>query len=260
MAYTVKKVADMARVSVRTLHHYDKIGLLRPAAVGRNGYRLYDDADLERLQLVLFFRELEFSLEEIGRILANPNFDKAEALRTHRKLLLAKRARLDRIIAAVERTLAAEARGEKMTEENMFEGFDDEKIKEYTEEARQRWGGTEAFEESVRRTNRYGKADWAAIGAESGAINQAMVALMGRDPADPEVQATIGRWFKLIDERFYTVTPEIFRGLGDGYVQDPRFTAYYDQYKPGLAEFMRAAMHVYADAMEGRRGTTAQPR
>jgi DNA-binding transcriptional MerR regulator len=199
---------------------------------------------------VLFFRELEFPLEDIRRIMASPAFDQREALIAHRRLLREKRARLDRLIASVERTIESMERGERMDDKNMFEGFDDAKIKEYTEEARQRWGGTDAFEESIRRTNRYGKSDWAAIGSESGEINNAMVALMGRDPADPEVQQTIGRWFKLIDERFYTVTPEIFRGLGDAYVQDARFTASYDKYKPGLAAFMREAMHVYADRLE----------
>jgi DNA-binding transcriptional MerR regulator len=220
--------------------------------VGENGYRLYQEGDLARLQQVLFFRELEFPLEDIRRIMSSPAFDQREALIAHRRLLREKRARLDRLIASVERTIESMERGERMNDENMFEGFDDAKIKEYTEEARQRWGGTDAFEESVRRTKRYGKSDWEDIGSKSGEINNAMVALMGRDPADPEVQQTIGRWFKLIDERFYTVTPEIFRGLGDAYVQDARFTASYDQYKPGLAAFMREAMHVYADRLEGK--------
>lgn len=253
MAYTVKKVAALANVSVRTLHYYDEIGLLKPSSVGQNGYRLYREADLARLQQVLFFRELDFSLEDIQRIVSSPGFNQREALLSHRKLLREKQARLDRLIASVERTLESMEEGKTMSEKDMFEGFDDAKVKEYAEEARQRWGGTEAYKESVRRTGRYGKADWADIGGESGEINRAMVALMGRDPADPEVQQTIGRWFKLIDDRFYTVTPEIFRGLGDGYVQDARFTAFYDKYKVGLAAFMREAMHVYADRLEGAR-------
>jgi hypothetical protein len=123
-------------------------------------------------------------------------------------------------------------------------------MKEYKEEARRRWGGGKEYAESERRTSQYGKEDWEAIGGESNEINQSLAALIGRGPADPEVQHWIGRWFQLINDRFYTCTPEIFRGLGDGYVSDERFTAFYENIRPGLARFMRDAMHAYCDKLE----------
>jgi len=252
VAYTVKKVAELAGVSVRTLHHYDEIKLLRPASVSQAGYRLYTDQDLERLQQILFFRELGFSLTETKAILDNPQFDRRAALLTHKKLLVERQRRLGQLIQSVEQTIEAMERGIPMKKESMFDGFDMSEIEkhkeQYKDEVRAKYP-KEIVEESERRVARYGKSDWAAIQAEGGAINLAMADLMGHDPASPEVQAVIGRWFNLINDRFYTCTPEIFRGLGDLYVQDERFTAFYDKVKPGLAPFMREAMQIYADRL-----------
>lgn len=247
MAYTVKVVADMAGISVRTLHHYDQIGLLKPASASAAGYRLYSEADLERLQQILFFRELGFTLREIKRIVDSPGFDRRQALAAHRELLEEKRRRLDRLIACVDRSIDALERRVSMEGKMMFDGFDEKKLAEYREEARARWG--EVVDESYRRTDKYTEADWAAIGAESDEINRAMAAMMDREPTDPEVQRWIGQWFRLINDRFYECTPEVFRGLGDLYVDDGRFTEFYDKYRPGLAKFMRAAMHAYVDRL-----------
>ncbi|MDO8670513.1 MAG: MerR family transcriptional regulator [Dehalococcoidia bacterium] len=249
MAFTVKTVADMAGVSVRTLHHYDHIGLLKPAAVSCSGYRLYSEAELEGLQQVLFFRELDFGLHDIKDILDCPGFDRREALVAHKQLLLEKQNRLARLISSVDSTIEAIERGTEMDKGSMFEGFDAAKEEEYRKEVRERWGNKKV-DESIRRTSRYLKADWAVIGVESNEINQAMASLMGSDPGDPEVQKWIGKWYRLINDRYYTMTPDIFRGLGDGYVGDSRFTAFYDKVKPGLAMFMRDAMHVYSDHLE----------
>ena len=136
MAYTVKVVAQIAGVSVRTLHHYDEIGLLKPASTSAAGYRLYADRDLQKLQQVLFFKELGFDLKEIKRILSDPHFDRADALKVHRKLLLERQERIRRLILSVDRTLKAIKRGKQM-DARMFDGFDAAK---YEEEARQRWG------------------------------------------------------------------------------------------------------------------------
>ncbi len=250
MAYTVKAVAELAGVSVRTLHHYDAIGLFRPAEVSEAGYRQYSDSDLERLQQILFFRELEFSLQEIKAILDRPDFDRRKALITHRKLLFEKQKRLQGILASVDQTLDAMKRGEAMDKKAMFEVFNDPKFEEYQKEARERWGSSDAYEESERRAHAYTKADWTAIKAELEAVTTGMANLVGRDPASAEVQEQIGTWFKLINDRFYSCTPEIFRGLGEMYVADPRFTATYDKVKEGLAEFMRDTMAIYADRLE----------
>ncbi len=254
MAYTVKAVAQLAGVTVRTLHHYDQIGLLRPTSVSRAGYRLYTTADLERLQQVLFFRELGFGLEEIKRIVNSPDFDRRRALLSHRKMLLEKQKRLARLIESVDRTIEAIERSEELDEKEMFEGFeglDRKQLEEWRAEARQRWGA-DRVDESWRRASRFTKEDWEEIKRESQEINEGLAARTGRDPSDPEVQALIERHFRQIDERFYTVTPEIYRGLGDLYVNDPRFAANYERVKPGLARFMKEAMHVYADRLEGK--------
>ena len=243
MAYTVKAVADIAGVSVRTLHHYDEIGLLKPAAHSAARYRLYGDTDLARLQQVLFFKELGFDLKEIKRILSDPHFDRARALAEHRKLLLERQERIRRLIRSVDRTLAAMKKGDQM-KADMFDGFDAAK---YEDEARQRWGKSKEFEESIRRTKAYTKQDWDAIKQEGGEITQNLANLMDRNPADPEVQQWIARHHRQINDRFYQCSAEVYRGLGDMYVSDPRFTAVYDNVKPGLAEFMQRAMHVYAD-------------
>ncbi len=252
MSYTVTSVAKLAGVSVRTLHHYDAIGLLRPAALSEAGYRQYSDADLERLQQILFFRELEFSLQEIKQILERPDFDRRAALLTHRTLLMQKQTRLQAILRSVDQTLEAMERGETMEKDAMFEVFNDPKLKEYQQEARQRWGGSEAYAESERRTRGYSKQDWVDLKEEMGAVTTGIAAVMGQDPGSPEVQEKVGAWFDLINQRFYTCTPEIFRGLGEMYVADPRFTATYENVKPGLAQFVRDAMVIYADRLEGK--------
>jgi MerR family transcriptional regulator, multidrug-efflux activator len=257
MRYTVKAVADLAGISVRALHHYDHIGLLRPETVSEAGYRLYSERDLERLQQALFFRELGLRLDEIKEILDDPGFDRTRALASHRELLIERRERLDRLIASVDRTLAAMEEGTAMDYHAMFDGFDESKIREhmdtYRDEARERYGA-EVVEESERRVNAMSRHDWEAISAESGEINQALADLMyERDPADPDVQEQVGRWFALINRNFYECTPEIFRNLGDLYVNDERFTAHYDRVHPGLAAFLRDAMHAYADRLIAER-------
>ena len=163
MAYTVGELAGLARVSVRTLHHYDEIGLLRPSGRSGAGYRLYTAGDLQRLQQVLFFRELGFKLEDIQRILADPGFDRRQTLIAQRALLAERAERAHALVDLVDRTLKA-LEDDTMKPEEMFEGFDPAK---YEEEATARWGQTEAFAESKRRTSRYTKDDWAKLKAEA---------------------------------------------------------------------------------------------
>lgn len=138
-----------------------------------------------------------------------------------------------------------------MKNDELFDGFDDAKIEEYKKEAKERWGQTDAYKESERKTSKYNKADWDEIKAESGDIFTKLAALMaeGKSPADDEIQEQIERWFNHINDRFYTCTPQIFRGLGDGYLADKRFTEFYDKVRPGLAGFKRDAMHIYCDRL-----------
>jgi DNA-binding transcriptional MerR regulator len=246
VAQTVKRVAEIAGVSVRTLHHYDEIGLLRPARVIASGYRLYSHDDLERLQQILFFRELGFGLEEIREILSRPDFDRRGALESHRRLLTERMERLERLVRSVDRTLKAMEGGVEMEGKDMFDGFDPS---EYEEEARQRWGHTAAYRESQRRTSAYAEEDWAEIRAEDAAIRAALASLMDRLPSDPDVQLVVERCRRLIQERFYNCPAEMYRGLGQMYEADPRFAANYDGVRPGLARFFHQAIEAYCDAL-----------
>ncbi|NPV06944.1 MAG: MerR family transcriptional regulator [Anaerolineae bacterium] len=250
MVYTVKTVADLAGVTVRALHHYDRIGLLQPESVSPAGYRLYSDADLEQLQQILFFRELGFGLKDIQAILHSPRFDRREALLEHRKLLLEKKARLERLIHSVEQTIAAMDGAGAVSREEMFLPFDDEKMDEYRKEARARWGSV--VDESYEGLAKLTREEQSALWAEAQAITLGMADLVGRDPADTEVQALVDRWYRLMNQNFWSCSVEAFRNLGEMYVQDGRFSQFYDRVKPGLAQFMRDAMRAYCDDTASR--------
>jgi MerR family transcriptional regulator, thiopeptide resistance regulator len=245
MAYTVGDVSRMARISVRTLHHYDEIGLVEPSSRTEAGYRLYAPRDLERLQQVLFYRELEFTLEEIARMLADPAFDRRRALVAQRELLLEKAEQARALVELVDKTIAAIDKEEPMSHEDLFNGFDPS---QYEEEARERWGGTAAFEESIRRTRSYKKEDWKALGAEGAAINDAFVAAMdaGLPASHPRAMDAAERHRQHITRWFYDCSFEIHVGLGEMYVADPRFAANYEPLRTGLAAYIRDAIRANA--------------
>ncbi len=242
MKMKISEVAKLTGISVRTLHYYDEIGLLHPDEITEAGYRLYNNRSLGRLQQILFFRELGFALKEIQKILSNPAFDQSKALANHKKLLLLKRSRLDDLIALVDKTLKGES-------EMSFKEFDMSEIEaaqqKYAKEAEERWGGTEAYKESARRTKGYGKEDWARISAESERIYKAFAASMNQSPASPEVQRLVADWQALITKNFYDCSKEILSGLGKMYVADERFTKNIDKYGDGLAEFISRAIAEY---------------
>lgn len=247
--YTVGELARHTGVTIRALHHYDELGLVRPSARSAAGYRLYEDGDVLRLQQVLLLRELGFPLQEIGALLDDPGFDRAAALREQRRQLLARRAQVDGMIAAVDAALRSLEGGDTMTKEqieSLFGGFDPA---QYEDEARERWGHTEAFAESARRTRGYGPAEWRQIQEESGAVYRALAALMaaGRPPGDPAVQAEVERHREHITRWFYRCTRSIHRGLGALYVADERFTRNIDRVAPGLARFLRDAFAAAPD-------------
>jgi len=244
--YTVQQLARLAGVSVRTLHHYDHIGLLKPSARTAAGYRLYDETDLLRLQQILFFRELDFPLAEIEAILDDPGFDQVQALRDHRELLQQESDRLERLLKTIEKTIS------KLTEDNMtmtdaelYEGFTPEQIERYTREVNERYD-PKIVAESNRRVRNMTKAQWQAVKAEGGAVAQQLADLMDKKPSDAAVQAAIARHYAWVDN-FWHPTAESYRGLGQGYAEDPEFRAFYDKYRSGLADFMCAAMTYYAD-------------
>ena len=244
MHHTVGEVARLAHVSVRTLHHYDEIGLLRPSERTAAGYRLYGAKDLAWLQQVLFFKELGFGLEDIHRIMSDPSFDRAEALLLQRRMLADKAAQLEGMIGAVDAALDAMERGTAMDEKDMFEVFGEFDPKQYEAEAEQRWGGTDAYKESARRTKHYTKDDWKRFKAESETIGQAAIALMdeGVAPDDPRAMDVVEQARLQIDTWFYPCSHEMHCNLAEMYIADPRFTATYEKMHEGMAQWWHDAI------------------
>lgn len=246
MATTVSDVAKLANVSVRTLHHYDEIGLLEPSARSAAGYRLYGPADLEKLQQILLFRELGFPLADIRRIMTDPRFDRSAALTRQRKMLEAREGRIQAMLGAVDRALAATEKGIAMDDKDMFEVFGDFDPKAYKDEARERWGETDAYKESARRTKAFTKNDWKRVKAEQDGVVEdfAEAFRSGARPGDPAVQEIVERHRKSI-ENFYACSRQMHANLGRMYVADPRFEKYYEDRAEGLAQFVCDAI-VYA--------------
>jgi DNA-binding transcriptional MerR regulator len=256
--WTVSEVARLANITVRTLHHYDEIGLLSPVGRSGAGYRLYGSRDLERLHRILLFRELDFPLEAIGQLLDDPAFDPIEALRAQRELLNERVRRTRAIAKAVDRTLNALEEGRKMSATEMFEGFDELEHAGYRKEAEERWGHTDAYKESLRRTREFTKDDWVEIKAELDAIEQGMADLMGRglapDGEDAMAQAEAARRHV---SRFYDCSHTMHVALADMYESDARFREHYERRAAGLAGYMAAAIRANAARAGGEAGGQA---
>jgi DNA-binding transcriptional MerR regulator len=248
MSRTVGEVARLAGVSVRALHHYDELGLLEPSERTTAGYRLYNAADLSALQQILFFKELGFGLDEIGRIMGDPAFDRGDALLLQRRMLTEKAAQLDRMIRAVDAALGAMKRGTVMDEKDMFEVFGDFDPKDHEAEADQRWGDTDSYKESAVRTEAYTKQDWIRMKEEGTANLERMIELFdaGVDPSDQRAMETAESARLQIDRDFYPCTRDMHVNIGEMYVADPRFTDYYDQHRTGLAVWFRDAIKANA--------------
>ncbi|WP_050613754.1 MerR family transcriptional regulator [Bacillus testis] len=248
--YKISELAELADVSVRTLHHYDAIGLLKPDAISPAGYRYYSAANLDTLQQILFFREIGFTLKEIKQIIYSPSFDKQAALTNHRAFLEMKIARLQTMMATIDHTLEKDQGVRIMSDKELFKGLSMEEMKEhqqkYRQEAIERYG-KEAIAETEHKTNRYSKEDWNDIQQSTSAIYQRLIDAMPLGPNSKQAQTAIAEWRQFITNHYYDCTLEIFRGLADLYVEDERFTANIDQYATGLASFMREAMIVYCD-------------
>jgi DNA-binding transcriptional MerR regulator len=244
--WTVGQVARLAGVTVRTLHHYDQIGLLPPSGRAANGYRTYTAVDLARLQRVLSWRELGFDLEQVADLVATDGSPAtvAEQLRRQHSLLVERIERLQAVAATVHKTMEAHDMGIRLTPEEMLEVFGEHDPTEHAEEAKERWGETDAYQESQRRTSRYTKDDWLRIRQEGDAVNEAFAAAMraGHATDSPEAAAAAVAHREQISRWFYEVTPEVHQGLAQMYVADPRFTATYDAIEPGLAAYVSEAV------------------
>jgi DNA-binding transcriptional MerR regulator len=244
--YTVHQLAQLAGVSVRTLHHYDQIGLLKPSSRTGAGYRLYQQVDLLHLQQILFYKELGFPLIEIQRILSDPEFDQFQALQKHRRMLLKEMDRLNCLLNTLEKTIAAYKEDTMpLTDEELYEGFSKEQVERYEREVNEKYD-PELVKESNRRVRNMSKERWQAVKKEGEDITRLIASLANRPPADPQVQAAIARHHAHI-ENFYPVSPEIYRGLAQMYVEHPEFRAYYEKYGPNLADFMQAAMLYFCE-------------
>lgn len=244
MAMKVKEVADLVGISVRTLHHYDEIGLLVPKEKTEAGYRLYSDDNLETLQQILFFKELDFSLKKIKEVITSPSFDRQEALDLHRKMLLEKRNQIDQMVATIDKTLR-HTKGEiQMTDKEKFEGFDFSD-NPYEQEARERWGD-EAVDREKAELEKLSKNEQKAMSKEMNAIYEKLATLRHGSPKSEEAQAAIKEWYDFLNN-MGDYSLDAFKGLGQMYVDDERFTKNIDQFGDGLAVFMRDAMAAYAD-------------
>ena len=238
MRLSVSEAARLAGVSVRTLRWYDEIGLLKPSEVTQAGYRFYDDAAMASLQQILFYRELDLPLEQIGRILSAPDNDRTEALQKHRTLLLMKRQRLDDMLRLVDQTIGGTVMYDERPKPTQA---DWEAVKkQYAQEAADRWGNTEAFLESREKHAGYTPEQEAQINAEMEEIFRAFGAC--GDPESAEAQALVRRWQAHITKYHYNCTDSILACLGQMYAGDPRFKENLDKYGPGTAQKMSDAI------------------
>jgi DNA-binding transcriptional MerR regulator len=247
----VGQVAALAGVTVRALHHYDRIGLLPPSHRSAAGYRRYTPADLDRLHRVLVYRELGFSLEEVATLLDDPDADPATHLRRQHRLLRDRIERTQAMVAAVEKEMEAQQMGISLTPEERFEIFGDGFSEEYQAEAEERWGDTEAWAQSERRTAAYTKEDWLRIRAEGDDLERRFAAALAEGvPADSERAMDLAEEHRQqISRNFYDCPPAMHAGLGRMYVEDERFTAHYERIAPGLAQYVSTA--VQANAARG---------
>ncbi|WP_214626773.1 MerR family transcriptional regulator [Paenibacillus agaridevorans] len=245
----VKEVADLTGISVRTLHHYDEIGLLVPDGTTEAGYRDYSERNLELLQQILFFRELGFSLKKIKEIVTSKSFDRLEALERHREMLNEKRSQLEQLLRTVEQTIR-HAKGEvTMTNEEKFKGFDFGS-NPYEQEARERWGDRAVDESNAKMEKLKQDGKMQAFQDEMNELYRKLAAVRHDDPSSEASQEAIGQWFTLLNQ-MGSYSLEAFKGLGQMYVDDARFTRNIDQFGEGLALFMRDAMAYYSDSRVG---------
>ncbi|MGO5051044.1 MerR family transcriptional regulator [Lachnospiraceae bacterium LCP25S3_G4] len=238
----INEVAKLTGITVRTLHYYDEIGLLHPSQTTEAGYRIYDNHALDVLQQILFFRELEFSLNDIKDIMKNPSYNKKEMLSNHKEILIKKRNRLNDLIILVESTL----KGENDMSFKQFDMTEIEKAKtKYAEEVKERWGDTEAYAESEKRTSSYDHAQWEMLNSEGAAILKEFSEKREQLPDSNEVQVLVKKWQVYITDNFYNCTKEILSCLGLMYIGDERFKLNLDKNGEGTAKFMAEAIAIY---------------
>jgi DNA-binding transcriptional MerR regulator len=249
MEYTVQKLASLAGVSTRTLRYYDEIGILKPARINSSGYRIYGQAEVDRLQQILFYRELGVGLESIKDIVTAPSFNGTKALREHHVKLLEKRDQLNLLIANVEKTIAVTEGRRKMSNQEKFEGFKkkliDDNEKKYGKEIREKYG-KEKVEKSNAKLMNMTEEEFDEVTALSDQLHETLAAAFKTgDPASELAQKAAELHKQWLTFYWSEYSKEAHAGLAQMYVDDERFTAYYDKEQPGTAEFLRDAIHIY---------------
>lgn len=249
MEYTVQKLAGLAGISGRTLRYYDEIGILKPARINSSGYRIYGQEEVDRLQQILFYRELGVNLEMIKDIMTSPSFDGSKALKEHRDQLLEKRKQLDLLIQNVEKTIASKEGRMDMSNKEKFEGFKkqmvDENEKKYGKEIREKYG-----EETVKQSNakvmNMSQEDYEAVTKLEAQVRETLAeAIKTGDPSSVLAQKAADLHKQWLTYYWTEYSKEAHAGLAQMYVDDERFTAYYDKETPGTAEFLREAIQIY---------------
>ena len=239
MKMRIKEFAEFVGVSVRTLHYYDEIGLLVPAYVDEyTGYRYYNENSLLRMQEILFYRELDFSLKSIGEILSSPNYDTNKALKEQKNLLTLKKERLERLISAVD---------DAMKGKNIMSAFDNSEFEKHKAEAKEKWGKTDAYKEHAEKTKHYSKDKWNKLAGEMNDILAGFAVCMknGKEPDPADAQNLVKMLQNHITENYYLCTNKILAGLGQMYVADERFRNNIDKHADGTAAFIREAIEAY---------------
>lgn len=249
MEYTVQKLAQMAGVSSRTLRYYDEIGILKPARTNSSGYRIYGQQEVDRLQQILFYRELGISLDQIKEIISAPAFDAADALKEHREKLLEKRKQLDLLITNVEKTIASAEGRTTMSDKEKFEGFKKKMIEDneeqYGKEIREKYGD-ETVDKSNAKLMNMTQEEHEAVTKLAEEVNTALAeAMQTGDPAGELAQKAADLHKQWITFYWSEYSKEAHAGLAEMYVADERFKAYYDKIRPGAVEFLRDAINIY---------------
>ncbi|ERI93276.1 TipAS antibiotic-recognition domain protein [Clostridiales bacterium oral taxon 876 str. F0540] len=249
MEYTIQKLAMLANVSTRTLRYYDEIDILKPARINSSGYRIYGEKEVDRLQQILFYRELGVSLEEIKEIVTSPSFDAVTALKEHREKLLDKRKQLDILIENVDKTIGVKERGIIMSDKDKFKGFKKKLVedneKKYGKEIREKYGD-EAVNRSNAKVNNMTQEEYdevTKLGEE--VIKTLSEAFKTGDPAGELAQKAADLHRQWLSFYWDSYSKEAHAGVAQMYVADERFTAYYDKEQPGTAEFLRDAILIY---------------
>ncbi|MED3561939.1 MerR family transcriptional regulator [Bacillus xiapuensis] len=249
MEYTVQKLGKLAGISTRTLRYYDEIGILKPARINSSGYRIYGEMEVDRLQQILFFRELGVSLDNIKKIVTEPSFDAEKALREHREKLLEKRSQLDVLIANVEKTIALTEGRIEMSDQEKFEGFKQKMIDEnegkYGAEARQKYGN-DAVDQSNAKIKSMTQAKYQEVTKLEQQVKETLAqAFATGDPSGELAQKAADLHKQWLSFYWNEYSKEAHTGLAQMYVDDERFKAYYDKDQPGIAEFLRDAIRIY---------------